>query len=157
MKSVLLLLVNLAMNVSLYAVHPSYLGLLTENPVGSSALWSQVTELWALPFCLLILSFTKDKSVKLMRVGWGGLNAVLGGVLLWEANSGFSHVTWMGIAFLGVGLVMGLSLTLVNLIEINKEAKPKAEIIPISNTSPISKEENTSVQNSSRLPKVEGA
>ena len=92
-----------------------------------------------------------------MRVGWGGLNAVLCGVLLWEANSGFSHATWMGIAFLGVGLVMGLSLTLVNLIEINKEAKPKAEIIPISNTSPISKEEITSVQNSSRLPKVEGA
>jgi|688.fasta_scaffold153770_3 hypothetical protein len=157
MKSFILLLLNLSMNIALYAIHPSPLGILPEEPQGLSAWWMSATELWAIPLVLLFLSFNKSTLIRSFRLIWGLFNAVLCGALLGRGVLEFPQINWMGKAFLSFELIVGLSLALVTIIEIHATAKAKAPLPLFEEKSPKNAEQSASAnQNSAPLRKVEG-
>lgn len=135
------------MNIALYAIHPSPLGILKEEPQGLSALWLNTTELWAIPLVLLFLSFSKSTLVRSLRLSWGVFNVMICGALLGRGVLEFPQITWMGKAFLSFELIVGLSLTLVTIIDLHRDAKAKIPLSP--------REEKSST--GSELRKVEGA
>jgi hypothetical protein len=87
-----------------------------------------------------------------LKLSWGLWNAVLSGALLWDAPAQFPEINWMGMCFVALNGVLGLSLMIHTFIEFEKNpSEPQKKVPPPSYRASIS----SSAKNAT-VPKVEG-
>lgn len=121
MKAAILLLIQLLMSVALFVIVPSPFGLIGENPQSWLNLYQQSAELFCIPFCLLIFSFSRKPLHLMLRLSWGLWTSLIGAGLLWQASVHFPEITDLGKILVSFNTVFGFSLVLLSLIQINKE------------------------------------
>jgi len=120
MKSAILLFFQLVVSVGIFVVTPNFFGILQENPQSWLKFYQETAELFAIPFCLLLFSFSKRPLFLALRLGWGLWTAIISAVLLWQAPVEFTDITEFGRILIAFNSVFGFSLTLFTLIEIGK-------------------------------------
>jgi len=156
MKTALLLLVQVGLGLLLYGVNPNPFGLIQENPQGWLALWLETVELFSLPFCLLLFSFSKKNLFIWSKGIWGfwsafvslGLLGFTQGLQAQFPDTGILFVAFYGIIGLSLFLHAGLEWMRQNKDSVHRNASQNLTASPSVNFSPVA---------SQGLPKVEGA
>ncbi|NBX76184.1 MAG: hypothetical protein EBQ92_06485 [Proteobacteria bacterium] len=121
MKSAILLLFQLALAVGIFVVSPNFFGILQENPQSWLKFYQQTAELFAVPFCLLLFSFSKRPLFLGLRLVWGGWTATTSTGLLWNAPVQFTDITEFGRILIAFNSIFGFAVALFALIEISKK------------------------------------
>ena len=121
MKSAILLLFQLVLAVGIFLVNPNFFGILQETPQSWLSFYQQTAELFAVPFCLLLFSFSKKPLFLGLRLGWGLWTAIISAGLLWQAPVQFTDITEFGRIVIAFNSIFGFSLALFAVIEISKK------------------------------------
>jgi len=153
-KTALLLLLQMTLLVGAQAWVPSPLGLYGENAEGALKFWQECTLLSAIPFCLLVVSFSKSFLFRSLKMLWGLWFSALSAFVMLKAPIAHPEVTQWGLIVLGFSTVLGLSLALFSCFEFSKSLRTAQAQGPIAPVIPI-----TEAPKSSRgktVPKVEG-